>query len=234
MAWPVNQQQVFAQQMQAFNQLPAFDISRETLLTWRLPPIPFAPRSSTATHSSTFRLHWGELRLWDTFPGEVIGYWQNLPQVDKTALVYTLAVYHNTAQRVTRTIGPPMNEGDVKDRQGTFIPDMHNHAAVGLDHAPVPSDIHSTMAHVNPGGHTNLTVDGTPDFVFSRTRNNPHFAAWDPFTILGEIKCPWLVTPAHIDQVLRTTDPLGSRPNLRSSLTGSRPPSLQPCRAIGR
>jgi len=102
-----------------------------------------------------------------------------------------------------------MNEGDVKERQGPFVPVIHNYAAVGRNHAPMPSDIHSTMAHINPGGHTNLTVDGTPDFVFSRTQNNPHFAPWDPYTILGEVKCPWLVTPARIDQVLRTIDPLG-------------------------
>ena len=197
--------------MQIFNQVPAFDISRETLLTWRLPPIPFAPRSSTAIHASTYRLAWGELRVWDTFVGEVTNYWESLPQADKTALVYTQANYNRDAQGVVWTAYPPTNEGDVKDRQGRFVPDMHNYAAVGMNHAPMPSDSHSTMAHINPGGHTNQTVDGCPDFVFSRTRNNPHFAAWDPHTILGEVKCPWLVTPARIDQVLGTTDSLGSQ-----------------------
>jgi len=209
MAWAPNQQQFLAQQMQAFNQVPAFDISREALLTWPLPPIPSAPRSSTATHASTYRLAWGELRLWDTFAGEVTNYWQNLPHADKAAMVYTQTLYHGNAQRVARTIGPPTNEGDVKDRQGTLVPDIHNYAAVGLDNAPMPSDAHSAMAHINPGGHTNLTVDGCPDFVFSKTRNNPHFEAWDPYTILGEVKCPWLVTPARIDQVLHTINPQG-------------------------
>ena len=214
MAWPPNHaqegQQVFLDQvMQWFHQVPVFDISREALLSVPLPPIPFAPRSSTAIHASTYRLAWGELRLWDTFAGEVTNYWERLPQTDKTALVYTQALYHGNAQRVTRTIGPPTNEGDVKDRQGTFVPDIHNYAAVGLDNAPMPSDSHSSMAHINPGGHTNLTVDGCPDFVFSRTRNDPYYAAWDPYTILGEVKCPWLVTPARIDRVLDTINPQG-------------------------
>ena len=74
------------------------------------------------------------------------------------------------------------------------------------------------MAHINPGGHTNLTVDGTPDFIFSRTQNNPYFAAWDPYTVLGEVKCPWLVTPARINQVLHTINPLGFHLNLILSL----------------
>jgi len=114
MAWPLNQQQVYAQQMQVFNQVPAFDINRETLLTWFLPPIPLAPRSSNANHTSTYRLAWGELRLWDTFPREVADYWQSLPQADKTALVYTQTSYHSSAQRVAQTIELPTNEGDVK------------------------------------------------------------------------------------------------------------------------
>jgi hypothetical protein len=212
MAWAPNQkpQQAFANPlMQAFYQVPAFDISRETLLNGPLPPIPFAPRSSNATHASTYRLAWGELRLWDTFAGEVMDYWQSLPQADKTALVYTQANYNRDAQGVAWTAYPPTNEGDVKDRQGRFVPDMHNYAAVGINHAPMPSDAHSTMLHINPGGHTNLTVDGTPDFVFSRTRNDPHFQAWDPYTVFGEVKCPWLVTPARIDEVLNTVNPQG-------------------------
>ena len=205
--------------MQWFHQVPVFDISREALLGAPLPPISLAPRSSNANHASTYRLAWGELRLWDTFPREVADYWQSLPQVDKTALVYTQTSYNNNAQRVTRTIDLPTNEGDVKARQELLIPDIHNYTAVGFNHAPMPSDVHSTMAHINPGGHTNLTVDGTPDFIFSRTQNNPYFAAWDPYTILGEVKCPWLVKPARVDQVLRTIDPLGFSSNLMSSLT---------------
>jgi len=215
MAWPPNQPPQQGQQVipnhaiQWFYQVPVFDISREALLSASLPPIPFAPRSSAAVHASTYRLAWGELRLWDTFPGEVTNYWESLPQVDKTALVYTQASYHTEAQQVVWTAHPPTNEGDVKERQGPFVPVIHNYAAVGRDHAPMPSDAHSTMAHINPGGHTNLTVDGCPDFVFSRTRHNPLFEAWDPYTILGEVKCPWLVTPARIDQVLQTINPQG-------------------------
>jgi len=205
--------------MQAFNQVPAFNISREALLTWPLPPIPSAPRSSTAIHASTYRLAWGELQLWDTFAGEVTNYWQNLPQTDKTAFVYTQASYNNRAQQVARAVSPPTNEGDVKDRQGSLVPDVYNHAAVGLNHAPMPSDAHSRMVHINSGGHTNLTVDGTPDFVFSRTQNNPYFAAWDPYAVLGEVKCPWLVTATRIDQVLHTINPLGFRLNLIPLLT---------------
>jgi len=205
--------------MQVFNQVPAFDISREMLLSWRLPPIPQAPRSSNANHASAYRLAWDELRLWDTFAGEVTDYWQGVPEADKTALVYTQASYNTEAQQVVWTAHPPTNEGDVKERQGPFVPVIHNYAAVGRDHAPMPSDTHSTMAHINPGGHTNLTVDGTPDFVFSRTQNNPFFAAWDPYTVLGEVKCPWLVTPARIDQVLHTINPLGFHLNFILSLT---------------
>jgi hypothetical protein len=54
------------------------------------------------------------------------------------------------------------------------------------------------MVHINPGGHSSLTFDGNPYYVFSRTPNDAAFQAWDLFTVLGEIKCPWLVTPAHI------------------------------------
>jgi hypothetical protein len=216
MAWPQNQQPqqggqpaVFAPQMQFIAQIPVFDISRETLLTCPLLPIRFARNSSRAIHASTFRLRWDELRLWDTFSQEVTDYWQRVPQVDKAALVYAQGTYNFTANEVLQTY-PPTNEGDIKDRQGRFVPPIHNYAAVGHNHAPRPSDVHSRMEHINPGGHTNMTVDGTPDFVFTRTRNTPAFQGWDPFTVLGEIKCPWLVTPAKIDEVLRTIDPAGS------------------------
>lgn len=196
--------------MQALNHIPAFDITRENVLSWSLVPIPFARNSSRANHASAYRLRWDELRLWDTFSQEVTDYWQRVPQADKTAWVFTLASYHTIGNRVMRTQFPPTNEGDIKDRQSHFVPDIHNYAAVGEGYAPRPLDMHSSMEHINPGGHTNLTVDGSPDFVFSRTRNTAAFQAWDPFTVLGEVKCPWLVTPAQIDQVLGTIDPAGS------------------------
>jgi len=68
MAWAPNQQpeqgqQAFPNQaMQWFHQVPVFDISREALLDASLPPITFAPPSSTAIHASTYRLAWGELQ----------------------------------------------------------------------------------------------------------------------------------------------------------------------------
>ena len=75
---------------------------------------------------------------------------------------------------------------------------------------------------------------GTPDFVFSRMQNNPYFAAWDPYTILGDVKCPWLVKPVRIDQVLHTIDPLGFRLNLMSSLMMQSPPPPLPYGHAGR
>ena len=65
-------------------------------------------------------------------------YWQGVPEADKTALVYTQASYNTEAQQVVWTAHPPTNEGDVKERQGPFVPVIHNYAGSEETMLPCP------------------------------------------------------------------------------------------------
>jgi hypothetical protein len=178
--------------MQVLNQIPLLDITRGAPFV-ESPPNPLAPLQS---RQSRFYIPppMGQTTHLGHFCGRSHRLLATCPASRQDGLGVHPGVLQYECEQSDADTLPPLppphthtNEGDIKDRQCLLVPHIHNYTAVGENYAPRPLDFHSRMAHINPRGHTNLTVNGSPDFVFSRTRNNVAFQAWHPFAVLGEV-----------------------------------------------
>ena len=173
-----------------------FNISREFILSYPTPPIQIAHRVTRSTTRSVYRLQWNWIASWDNFGALVHHYWNNIvTQNDKQTNVYTQGAYTDRVQGVAM-LNTNANEGDIKGRIDAFVVPVHTAAANGLNGAPRPSDLHSLMQRWEPGVQANQLA-GIPDFVFAAEQGNPRRV-----TAVFEVKNPWHVTPARIEEVI--------------------------------
>jgi hypothetical protein len=176
-----------------------FDLSRQRLLGYNMVPIRVGHDLSSSTTLSTYRLRWNWIQLWDDFGNRVHQYWENVvTQDDKQENVYTQNTLTHQAQTVALHY-VNAKEGDVQGRIDYFVVPIHNAAANGLNGAPRPSDGHSIMGRLAPGVQANQ-IAGIPDFLMVTEFENPCRV-----TAIFEVKNPWQITPAHIDEVINGT-----------------------------
>ena len=90
------------------------------------------------------------------------------------------------------------NEGDVKALLQEFVQPVHSGAANGYNDAPRPSDLHSKLQRWEQGVEANLLA-GIPDFVMTTEFGPPPRRV----TAMLEVKNPWQVTSALIDEVIQ-------------------------------
>ena len=179
--------------------LPTFDLSRGFILSYATPPIQVANELTNSTTRSTYRLHWNWLALWDNFGTLVHQYWNNtVLQVDKQANVFSRGAYSDRFSSVSTNFRVG-NEGAVKEKIQAFIEPVHTAAANGLNGAPRPTDQHSKLQRWEQGVEAN-NLAGIPDFVMVTERGIPPFR----LTAILEVKNPWQVTPALIDNVINS------------------------------
>ena len=176
-----------------------FNLSRDFILTYPTPIIQVADRVTASTTKSTYRLHWNSIGLWPDFSAQVIAYWNAVPPNDKQSNVYTQDAYTNRFQAVSSGFSQAANEGNVKDLLHTFVTDVQNAAANGLHGAPRPSDRHSRLQKWEHGVEANA-VAGVPDLVMV----TEHAANPRRITAILEVKNPWQVTPALVDEVIQS------------------------------
>ena len=181
---------------QLLQQTAAFDMTRNSVLTVELPSIPLAPAAelSRSTTLSRYRLHWDHLFRWNDFDQTVQQYWDTVPEADKLANVLHLQAFFLIYQTLPAA-HVNSAEGHIRAQIDSLVKVLHNAAANGLGNAPRPTDRHSCMVRWDQGFYANQLA-GIPDFVF-QTESAPVRP-----TALVEVKNPWLVTPAGIDQVL--------------------------------
>ena len=181
---------------QLLQQPVPFDMNRNSVLTFELPAIPLAPVAelSRSTTLSRYRLHWDHLFRWNNFGQTVQQYWDTVPEADKLANVFHIQTFLYHHQRLPMA---HLNsaEDHIRARIDSRVVLLHDAAANGVGDAPYPSDRHSRMVRWAQGFHANQLA-GIPDFVF-QTESAPIRT-----TAFVEVKNPWLVTPARIDQVL--------------------------------
>jgi hypothetical protein len=192
-----------------------FDLSREYILSHPTPPIQIADSHSASTTRSTHRLHWNGIALWADFGDLVHQYWNNVvTQDDKQTYVFDTGAYRQIVQGIA-TDTRVSNEGNVKVCIDAFPVVIHSAAANGRNGAPRPSDRHSKLERWGTGIEGN-GVAGIPDFVMATE------ILYFPrrITAMIEVKNPWLVTPALIDNVINGTIPYSYWANSRSSSAG--------------
>jgi hypothetical protein len=175
---------------------PPFDAYRNDILTRSTPPVTISDLRTSSTTQSVYRLRWNTIVPWNDFGARVIYYWNAVPQVDKQVNVMTEAEYGARFRDVGNSTAG--NEGDIKALINEFIQPVHSSAANGRDGAPRPSDRHSMLQHWERV-ETN-TQAGIPDFVMITEYGNPPRRV----TAMVEVKNPWQVTPALIDQVIQS------------------------------
>ena len=180
--------------------LPIFDLSREFILTYPTPPIQVANELANSTTRSTYRLHWNWIALWDDFGTLVHQYWNHVvPFADKQSNIFTQAEYTAIVHDVS-TFSRVANEGEVKGKIRDFVVPVHSSAANGRNSAPRPSDQHSILKQWEPGIEAN-NLAGIPDFVMTTEYGIPLHR----ITAILEVKNPWQITPALIDNVINST-----------------------------
>ena len=126
-----------------------FDLSREHVLMYPIPPVQIGNRVTQSTTRSVYRLHWDTIDLWDDFGARVIQYWNTVPQADRQSNVMTRVSYGDRFREVGHSV--VANEGDVKSVVAEFIQPVHSAAANGRDGAPRPSDRHSQLPRWEQG-----------------------------------------------------------------------------------
>jgi hypothetical protein len=176
---------------------PLFDLSRDFILTYPTPPITVSNVLTNSTTRSVYRLRWNTIMPWNDFGARVIQYLATVPQDDKQANVITQGEYSGRYQRVMNS--PAGNEGLVKALVGDFIEPIHSAAANGLNGAPRPSDRHSKLQRWEQGIEANAQA-GIPDFVMITEYGHLPRRV----TAMMEVKNPWQVTPALVDQVIHS------------------------------
>jgi hypothetical protein len=176
-----------------------FNLSREYILTNPTPPIRIADIVSQSTTMSTYRLHWNTIAIWGNFGDLVQQYWNNVvSQADKQEYVFTQDAYRTVLQALATDMRVS-NEGNVKVCVDTFPVFIHSAAANGLNGAPRPTDQHSKLERWAQGIEGS-NVAGIPDFVMATEYTNlPR-----RITAIVEVKNPWHVTPARIDEVINS------------------------------
>jgi hypothetical protein len=174
---------------------PIFDLSRDFVLTYSTPAVTLSDVLTSSTTQSVYRLHWNTIALWNDFGPQVIQYWNAVPQFDKQSNVMTRTAYGDRFQAVGYSTAG--NEGDVKALVNEFVQPVHSAAANGRNGAPRPSDRHSKLQRWEPGVEANAQA-GIPDFVMITEYGNLPRRV----TAMMEVKNPWQVTPALIDQVI--------------------------------
>jgi hypothetical protein len=178
-----------------------FDLSREYILSNPTPPIQIADSHSASTTRSTYRLHWNGIALWADFGDLVHQYWNNVVTPDdKQQYVFDTGSYSRAVQQIAMETRVS-NESNVKVCIDAFPVPIHSAAANGSMGAPRPSDRHSKFERWGIGIEGG--VAGVPDFVMAtETLYLPR-----RITAMIEVKNPWLVTPALIDDVINGTIP---------------------------
>jgi len=176
---------------------PAFDLSRDYVLTNPTPPSLIADVVTHSTTRSVYRLHWNTITPWNDFGARVIQYWNNILQLDKQTNVMTRGDYGARFRDVGYSRAG--NEGDVRALIIEFVQAVHSSAANGRDNAPRPSDQHSTLQRWEQGVEANALA-GLPDLVM----RSQHGYAPHRITVMVEAKNPWQVTPGRIDQVIQS------------------------------
>ena len=174
--------------------LPAFDLSRDYVLTNPTPPTLIADRVTHSTTRSVYRVHWNTIAPWNDFSTRVIQYWNSIPQLDKQANVIAQEGYRHCFQRVGfSTAG---NEGNVRALIFEFVAAVHSAAANGGngDNTPRPSDRHSVLQQWEQGVEANALA-GCPDLVMRSEYGRVPYRV----TVMVEAKNPWQVTPAGLD-----------------------------------
>ena len=91
------------------------------------------------------------------------------------------------------------NEDDVKALIQEFVQPVHSGPANGYNDAPRPSDRHSRLHRWEQGVEANAQA-GIPDFVMTTEYGYPPHRV----TAMVEVKNPWQVMPALIDQVIQS------------------------------
>ena len=176
----------------------AFDITRETLLTYPLPPIRVGPDPTMTSTRSRYRLRWNELAIWPNFDFQVVNYWNTVSQNDKTALVAPSVSLYHTWSQIAGLLAT--SEEHVKGAVSSYPINFHSLAANGgvglaVARSPMPSDLHSVIVECSVRA-SQFNLAGVPDFVM-------HYP--NRVTALMEVKNPRLVTPQQIDEVLNST-----------------------------
>lgn len=158
---------------------------------------------------------------WNGFGTSVIQYWNGISQHDKQANVTTQGEYSRRYQRVGNSSAE--NEGLVKALVGEFIEAVHSAAANGLNGTPRPTDRHSKLQRWEHGVEVNAQA-GVPNFAMVTEYGNILLRV----TAMIEVKNPWQVTPARIDEVIRGIFHHSVLPNLlyQVPLSGQYPARL--------
>jgi hypothetical protein len=85
-------------------------------------------------------------------------------------------------------------EEDIKAYLLSFVMEVHNCAARANNGAPLPSDLHASFIRISAGAG-NYGLVGVSDFAMYADEQQR-------ICLVGEVKNPWMVTPALIDEVL--------------------------------
>ena len=168
-----------------------FDVNRESLVGYSLPPFRAGDQPSASTTRSRYRLRWNQLAVWDDFGDRVSEYWNTVPQADRNALVANQGELQGRWQFIANN-PRILSEDDIKQCMDSYPIACHLYAANGAQGAPLPSDIHCVADRCSLGA-SQWGLAGVPDFVMH------HLAR---VTVVMEVKNPWLVTPQSIDEVL--------------------------------
>jgi hypothetical protein len=166
-----------------------FDLSRQRLLAFELPPMNIGPRPAEGHTTSPFGVRPNEIGEWRTFENEALQYWKTIPQADKTALVYAFTSA-TTDFNIFRDIIVANEEG-VKLALATLPFRFHRQATRSHDGQPLPSDDHSDIVPFQQG----WGFEGSPDYFFFSSRQRR-------ITAVLDAKKPWSVTPQQISDVL--------------------------------
>ena len=171
-----------------------FNVTRENILGYFLPPFRAGDQPSTSTTTSRYRLRWNQLDIWTNFADRVSEYWDTVSQADREALVVNQVQLQHMWQSIANN-PRILTEDDIKACVDLYPIACHRSAANGAMGAPLPSDYHSVADRCTLGaGQWGLS--GAPDFVMHHL---------DRVTALMEVKNPWLVTPQKIDEVIEST-----------------------------
>ena len=144
------------------------------------------PPHSSPT-KSTYRLHWRELREWETFTLDTQTYWDALDDMDKNAPLPIHPAYWSVVQSLLHQISPSRfsREHQLATPFANLYAAPHNEAISGA------GDEHARLDTSAPDD-----VVGQPDGCFE---NN------EQLTGIVEIKSFWNLTEQAIDQVLQGT-----------------------------
>jgi hypothetical protein len=168
-----------------------FNLNRESVLGYSLPPFRAGDQPSTSTTTCRYRLRWNQLNLWNDFEHRVLAYWNTVSQADRTAFVAAQTDLQ-FRWRAIATNPRILSEDDIKASVDSYPIYFHRMAANGdVFGAPLPNDIHAAIDRCTLGA-AQWGLVGVPDFVM-------HYAE---VRALMEVKNPWLVTPQQIDEVI--------------------------------